>query len=296
VGPTPQEWSAPLRADAPLARALVCAAVRETFEESGVLLAGPSSVKVADVSDVSWERERVALEQHKGHLAGLLARRGLMLRADLLRPWAHWVTPEVEPRRYDTRFFVAALPAGQATREVGGEADRAVWLAPREALARMRRNELTMLPPTAFTLAELSAYPNVAAVLAAARRRDIAPVLPRIVVSGDEARLLLPHDPGDTPARPGAPIRAESPARPDSPTRSDSPTRRDSPTRPDALAGPDAPTSGAGAREGIGLGAPGSPQAPPQAPPRVSPPASSPAPPRAARPARGAEPDPARDA
>ena len=194
VGPAPQEWAAPLRADAPLARALVCAAVRETFEESGVLLAGPSPAQVADVSDLAWERERVALEQHKAHLAGLLARRGLMLRADLLRPWAHWVTPEVEPRRYDTRFFVAALPAGQSTREVGGEADRAIWLSPREALNRMRRRELTMLPPTAFTLAELSAYPNVAAVVAAAQRRDIAPVLPRLVVSGDEAHLLLPHD------------------------------------------------------------------------------------------------------
>ena len=159
-----------------------------------MLLAGPSPAQVADVSDLGWERERVALEQHKGHLAGLLARRGLMLRADLLRPWAHWVTPEVEPRRYDTRFFVAALPAGQTTREVGGEADRAIWLAPKEALDRMRRRELTMLPPTAFTLAELSAYPNVAAVVAAAQRRDIAPVLPRLVVSGDEAHLLLPHD------------------------------------------------------------------------------------------------------
>ncbi|MGZ4663969.1 MAG: NUDIX hydrolase [Frankiaceae bacterium] len=263
VGPAPDEWAAPLRADAPLARALVCAAVRETFEESGVLLAGPSPTEVADVSDLGWERERVALEQHKGHLAGLLARRGLMLRADLLRPWAHWVTPEVEPRRYDTRFFVAALPAGQATREVGGEADRAIWLSPKEALARMRRRELTMLPPTAFTLAELSAYPNVVAVVAAAQRRDIAPVLPRLVVTGDEAHLLLPHDDaadvwaakagdardtGDagvtgttgTSGTTGATAKARDPG-----DAGDAGDARDTPARPEpgAVAGPSSPTA-----------------------------------------------------
>ena len=253
VGPAPEEWSVALRADAPLARALVCAAVRETFEESGVLLAGPSPTKVADVSDLAWERDRVALEQHKAHLAGLLAHRGLMLRADLLRPWAHWVTPEVEPRRYDTRFFVAALPAGQTTREVGGEADRAVWLAPQEALDRLRRGELTMLPPTAFTLAELTAYPNVAAVVAAAQRRDIAPVLPRIVVSGDEAHLLLPHDDaGDVPSRsgpaspqkPGGPQGPGSPPKPggaQGPGGRQGPAGRQGPGRPDRPGGPIGP-------------------------------------------------------
>ena len=80
----------------------------------------------------------------------------------------------------------------------------------------MRRRELTMLPPTAFTLAELSAYPNVAAVVAAAQRRDIAPVLPRLVVSGDEAHLLLPHDDaGDVRQR--RPVRAAARRRPGPP-------------------------------------------------------------------------------
>src|SRR5262249_41888038 len=68
-------------------------------------------------------------------LAGALSGRGLALRADLLRPWAHWITPEAEPRRYDTRFFVAAVPAGQRARHVTGEADEASWLRPADALA-----------------------------------------------------------------------------------------------------------------------------------------------------------------
>lgn len=196
AGPAPAEIARVLTADVPLARALVCAAVRETFEESGVLLAGADAGSVVDVSAQEWEEERRALEAREHGLASLLRRRGLVVRVDLMRPWAHWITPEAEPRRYDTRFFVAALPAGQSARRVGGEADRTVWLRPEEALARHASGQLGMLPPTAFTLAELAEYPDVGSVLAAAAARDVKPVLPRVVVSDDEARLLLPHEEG----------------------------------------------------------------------------------------------------
>jgi 8-oxo-dGTP pyrophosphatase MutT (NUDIX family) len=198
AGPPPRDWAAPLSADDALSRALVCAAVRETFEESGVLLAGPAPDSlVADTSEADWEVDRLALLDRSLSLAGMLARRGLVLRADLLRAWAHWITPEVEPRRYDTRFFVAAMPAGQRTRDVGGEADRVEWRRPADALAAHRRGELAMLPPTALTLAELSAYESVDAVLAAGTERDVRPVLPKVVLGDDEeVRLLLPHDAG----------------------------------------------------------------------------------------------------
>jgi hypothetical protein len=199
VGPSPQAWAGVLNADAGLARALVCAAVRETFEESTVLLAGPDAESVVDADpalDPAWEADRQGLIDRRFSLSELLARRGLRLRADLLRPWAHWVTPEVEPKRYDTRFFVAAMPPGQRTRQVGGESDRTVWLRPQEALDRHEAGELAMLPPTVFTLAELTAYSSVNSVLEAANERDIRPVLPRVVVTGDEAELLLPSDPG----------------------------------------------------------------------------------------------------
>jgi 8-oxo-dGTP pyrophosphatase MutT (NUDIX family) len=198
VGPAPEQWTSLLTADDDLAKALVCAAVRETFEESGVLLAGSAAGDiVADTTGDDWEADRLALLDRSLSFAGLLERRGLVLRADLLRGWAHWITPEVEPRRYDTRFFVAALPAGQRTRDVGGEADRVTWVRPEAALAASERGELGMLPPTAFTLSELSTYDSVAAVLAAGDARDIQPVLPKVVVTdGDDARLLLPHDEG----------------------------------------------------------------------------------------------------
>jgi 8-oxo-dGTP pyrophosphatase MutT (NUDIX family) len=195
-GTSPEDWSGVLSADPPLGHGLVCAAVRETFEESGVLLAGAAPDEVVDVSGAEWEAERIALIERRESLSGLLERRGLGLRADLLRPWAHWITPELEPRRYDTRFFVAALPAGQHTRDVGGEADATMWLTPGEAAARFEKGELAMLPPTITTLRELAEYDTAADVLAAADSRDIAPVLPRVVIDGDQVELLLPHERG----------------------------------------------------------------------------------------------------
>jgi 8-oxo-dGTP pyrophosphatase MutT (NUDIX family) len=195
-GTRPNDWAEVLSADAGLAHGLVCAAVRETFEESGVLLAGAASDQIVDVSGPEWEAERVALLERRESLSELLRRRGLGLRADLLRPWAHWITPEIEPRRYDTRFFVAALPAGQRTRDVGGEADATMWLTPREAIERFECGELPMLPPTISTLRELAGFGAAAEVLAAASTRDIAPVLPRVVIDGDQMELLLPHEKG----------------------------------------------------------------------------------------------------
>ena len=195
-GTAPGDWARLLSADAGLAHGLVCAAVRETFEESGVLLAGAGPTEVADVSGPEWESDRIGLIEHRESLSDLLERRGLGVRADLMRPWAHWITPEAEPRRYDTRFFVAAVPPGQATRDVGGEADATMWLTPAQALKRHSRGELDMLPPTITTLTELSAHATTADVIAAATERDIAPVLPKLVVSGDDTRLLLPHEEG----------------------------------------------------------------------------------------------------
>ena len=194
VGPAAESYATVLTADLPLARALVCAAVRETFEESGVLLAGsgPDDV-VVDVSTDEWEQERAALEGRQQSLASLLNRRSLVLRADLLRPWAHWITPVVESKRFDTRFFVAAVPEGQTPRHVGGEADRRLWLRPQDALARHADGELGMLPPTAFTLGELTEYATVADVLAAGAARDVKPVLPKLILTGEQIEFVLPE-------------------------------------------------------------------------------------------------------
>jgi 8-oxo-dGTP pyrophosphatase MutT (NUDIX family) len=197
IGPSPRQWALALTSDEPRARSLVCAGVRETFEESGVLLAGPDADSVvADTSGDDWEADRLALLDRSLSLAEMLQRRALVLRADLLRAWSHWITPEVEPKRFDTRFFVAAMPAGQRTRDVGGEADRVAWMRPADALAAHDRGELSMLPPTLATLTDLAAYSTVADMLAAGDQREIEPVMPKLVLDeNDQLRLLLPHDP-----------------------------------------------------------------------------------------------------
>jgi 8-oxo-dGTP pyrophosphatase MutT (NUDIX family) len=183
AGPPPAWWAGQFGCDEALASALVAAAVRETFEESGVLLAGPSPQQVvADVSGADWEADRLALESHQVAFTELLERRGLTLRSDLLRPWDHWITPEMEPRRYNTRFFVAALPPGQRTRHVGGEADHVAWMTPHEAVARSRAGELGLLPPTIAVLTSLAAASTVDELLGTVR--TIVPTLPRPVPDG----------------------------------------------------------------------------------------------------------------
>jgi 8-oxo-dGTP pyrophosphatase MutT (NUDIX family) len=184
AGPAPARWAELLGADEPQARSLVCAAVRELFEECGVLLAGPDeSSVVADLSDPSWEDDRLALLDHSLALSQMLTRRGLVLRTDLLRAWSHWTTPRFEPRRYSTRFFVAALPDGQTARDVGGEADRAEWVAAGAAVSGFRAGRMAMLPPTILSLEEVARWAGVAQVLAAPR--VVRPVMPWLVARSD---------------------------------------------------------------------------------------------------------------
>ncbi|MEU8299364.1 NUDIX hydrolase [Micromonospora sp. NPDC048909] len=195
AGPTPADWGGRLGLAPDAAQAVVCAAGREVFEEAGVLLAGADAASVVgDVSGDDWEAARVALEQHRGGFADLLAARGLTLRSDLLLPWSRWITPEFEPRRFDTYFFVALLPEGQRTRNVSGEADHALWIRPAQARDRAEAGELTMLPPTLVTLAQVAAAGDLAGVVRAAATRDAAtPVTPRLELSPDgEPRFLLP--------------------------------------------------------------------------------------------------------
>lgn len=197
-GEPPAAWAASLAADPPLVRALACAAARETFEETGVLLAerAGGGGLLAVTTGADWEADRRELVSGQVAFADLLERRGLVLRTDLLVPWAHWITPECEPKRFSTRFFLAALPAGQATRDVGGEADLSLWITPAEALAALRRDEIAMLPPTAAVIRDLAPYPDVASALAAAADRPIRVVQPKVAVDARGARLVLPEDEG----------------------------------------------------------------------------------------------------
>ncbi|MBT2402192.1 MULTISPECIES: NUDIX hydrolase [unclassified Streptomyces] len=196
AGPTRDDWAARLGTDPRTAQAIVCGAVRETFEEAGVLLAGetPDTV-VGDTTADDWEADRQALVGRELSFAEFLDRRGLLLRSDLLGAWARWITPEFEPRRYDTWFFVAALPEGQRTRNASTEADRTVWIRPADAADGYDKGELLMMPPTISTLRSLEPYERAADALAGAVAQDLTPVLAQAALEGGEVVLSWPgHD------------------------------------------------------------------------------------------------------
>jgi 8-oxo-dGTP pyrophosphatase MutT (NUDIX family) len=182
------DWSELLGVPDEQARAVVGAAARELFEEAGVLLAGPIDQPdrtVGDVGTDDWEADRAAVQARELTMTALLERRGLRLRDDLLLPWARWITPEFEPKRFDTWFFVSLLPHGQTARDVSGEADGTNWIRPAAA------DGLTMLPPTRSILDSLTPYGEMDDVVAGASRRDAArPVMPRVELTEDGGALL----------------------------------------------------------------------------------------------------------
>lgn len=170
--------------DATAARRLVGAAVRETFEETGVLL----SVPFADLSGA-----RADVELGRIGFGDLLAANDLAVDGAALHPWARWITPPNEVRRYDTHFFVAALPPTAVAQDVTSESSAASWVRVATALDEARDGRRGLMPPTLATLTELLAFPTVADVLAAAPARDLTPVRPQVVIEGDSVAIELPN-------------------------------------------------------------------------------------------------------
>ena len=193
AGPSPADWASRLGVDEPKARALVCAAVRETFEESGVLLAGAGADEVvADTTGDDWEADRVALESRELSMTAFLERRSLVLRTDLLGPWSGWLTPVFEPRRYRTWFFVARLPEGQVTRDVSSESSAVQWTAAMDAVEQVEQRQMMMMPPTWLTCLDVGQHADPDAVLVEAQRRHVDIYTPEVMADGDEFVLSTP--------------------------------------------------------------------------------------------------------
>jgi 8-oxo-dGTP pyrophosphatase MutT (NUDIX family) len=172
AGPSPSAWAERIGVPVEEARGLVVAACRETFEEAGVLL----SDRPPGGAELQEARRRLLAGERD--FARILAGMGVRLDTDQLRYWAWWLTPEGEPRRYDTRFFVAALPSDAAVTAHGlAEVERERWLPPAVAAAD---ESMPMLPPTRFTLRDLSDFATVEEVLAAGLDRPVEQVLPRL--------------------------------------------------------------------------------------------------------------------
>jgi 8-oxo-dGTP pyrophosphatase MutT (NUDIX family) len=164
---------------------------RMTFAPSMVVFPGGR----VDAADTSGEGDPI----YRCALRETLEETGVVLNETDLYPWAHWITPEIEPRRYDTKFFVAALPADQEAADVSGETDHADWSAPGEALAAERTGRIRMLPPTMSILIELADLANVAQVIKQAIDRKIEPVLPQLVETESGWQFHYPRSgPGAT--------------------------------------------------------------------------------------------------
>jgi 8-oxo-dGTP pyrophosphatase MutT (NUDIX family) len=162
------------------------AAIRETFEECGVLLAsGP------EVNPTALEADRLALIEHRATFDEVLARHRAVAQPQLLRAWSRWITPDFEPRRYDTLFYVAIAPKQEDAHFVGGEADAAQWVTPKDAVAAHERGEWLLMPPTESTLRELATFTSAADVFAAAVGRALTPVRVRIDLDIEPPRWVV---------------------------------------------------------------------------------------------------------
>jgi 8-oxo-dGTP pyrophosphatase MutT (NUDIX family) len=189
----------PLEEDAALA--LHVAACRETFEESGVLLARDrTGAPCTAVRSARLQAERAAVASNAAAFAELLEREDLYLDLAPLVYWSHWITPSLEPKRFDTRFFAIAVPPDQAASADFGELTEHAWVRPARLQQALERREIRVVPPTLLTLEDLdeshARHGSLAAMLDAERNRPTPPVMPRIEVRTDEFRVVMPWDPG----------------------------------------------------------------------------------------------------
>lgn len=167
------------------------AAIRELLEEAGLLLARRQGV-VADHDTASAMRAALA---PKTSLVGLLSAQGLTIALDAVMPFAHWVTPEIEIRRFDTRFLVARVPEGQDASHDASETTALEWLAPDVAIDRARRGDINLPPPTWSTLRRFAAFTSIDEAWAWASTTPIVRIQPGFFRAGDATTLTLPGDP-----------------------------------------------------------------------------------------------------
>ncbi len=178
------------------------AAIRETFEEAGVLLArrrspaAPVDLHAPEVG-ARFERAREALNGGRLRFADLLADEDLLLDVTSLHLFSHWITPRGMPRRYDTWFFVAEAPEGHAYLHDDFETIESTWIRPADAIERSHRGEVDLIFPTFKNLEALTRFDTAAALLDYVRAASgIGVTQPRIVRDASGTRLLLPGDPG----------------------------------------------------------------------------------------------------
>jgi 8-oxo-dGTP pyrophosphatase MutT (NUDIX family) len=199
------EWCAQLGVEEERdALGLLVAAVRETFEEVGILLAhreGGAPLRAEDLSTSTFRDARARLASRDGHedWRAWLGEERLVLDLEALVLWSWWVTPVGQHKRFDTRFFIAAAPPGQIAEQDAVEASGVTWMRPQEALDARERGEVTVIFPTRRNLATLAAHPTAEAAITAARagRVDLRRIMPTVVRR--EGQVMVQHPFEDEP-------------------------------------------------------------------------------------------------
>jgi 8-oxo-dGTP pyrophosphatase MutT (NUDIX family) len=180
-------------------RAFVVAAARETFEEAGLVLArrqGKTALLDAGAAHALVERYRKALLAGEASFLDIARREELTLATDLMVPFAHWVTPETQPKRFDTHFLLVSAPVEQLGAHDGAESVEGFWITPAQALRDAEAGTHTLVLPTQMNLTRLSRHATVAEAVAAARSSPIVTVTPRVERTADGRRLHIPAEAG----------------------------------------------------------------------------------------------------
>jgi 8-oxo-dGTP pyrophosphatase MutT (NUDIX family) len=182
------------------------AALRECFEEAGVLLANPrddapGAEVLLDTSDPDvadrFAAHRDAVNEQRSRLLDVCRQEDLVLATDAVHYVSHWITPELAPRRYDTRFFITAAPQNQVASHDDGETIATIWVRPGEALARHAAGDIELLPPTIANLRSLERFGSTGEVMAwASQVTDVLTVLPIVLVEDGHVLVLRPGDEG----------------------------------------------------------------------------------------------------
>ena len=175
------------------------AGVRELYEEAGILLAKDAAGDWVALDNATQRAQRLAdlrprIARGEVSFAATLARESLNIAGDALRYFAHWITPESESKRFDTRFFLAPAPGCQAAAHDRGESVAGEWLTPSAALAQYGRREIELVPPTICSLDGLTVYESVDEALQAAAELEVEEVLPKISMEDGRVTILYPGD------------------------------------------------------------------------------------------------------
>ncbi len=177
---------------------LMVGAIREAFEECGVLLArkrGETNV-ISGEKLTSLEHYRDQLNKGEISIAQFLEKENLILACDLLQPFAHWITPEMMPKRFDTHFYLAVAPEDHVAIHDGHESVDSIWISPKDALVGADEGNYTIIFPTRLNIEMLSESESVESAMELAIKRPIAPVLPWMDKREDGMYLCIPSDAG----------------------------------------------------------------------------------------------------